>query len=40
MESASNEALEALRKRVAELTKENDALRKQVANLLGQLRSS
>jgi len=40
VESASNEALEALRKRVAELTKENDALRKQVANLLGQLRSS
>ncbi|MDP9902905.1 plasmid replication/partition related protein [Variovorax ginsengisoli] len=39
-DSASTEALEALRKRVAELTKENDALRKQVANLLGQLRSS
>ena len=37
-DTPAHDELDALRQRVAELTKENDALRKQVANLLGQLR--
>ena len=37
-DAPAHEELDALRQRVSELTKENDALRKQVANLLGQLR--
>ena len=39
-DAGDGQEVQALRKRVAELSAENDALRKQVANLLGQLMKS